>query len=299
VAASAGAHAQQDAMYTQYMFNTLAINPAYAGSRQVLSITALNRSQWVGIDGAPETKTLSMHAPVSNNKVGIGLQIFNDKIGITRTTGFFFSYAYRMKTGENSTLSLGLQGGLSSFRADYTSVPLNSNGSGDQSFGQAVSKVLPNFGAGLYFSTRKFYLGLSAPHLLNNTLNQNGIRITKEFIARQYVQVFATAGYSFDLTESLCLKPSLLFKGVRGAPMQLDLSSTLWIKDFVAFGLSYRTNADLAALIELQATPQFRVGYAYDYGVNGLNNYNSGSHEFMLRYEFSRGKDKYLSPRSF
>ncbi|MES2629648.1 MAG: type IX secretion system membrane protein PorP/SprF [Bacteroidota bacterium] len=291
--------AQQDAMFSQYMFNTLAINPAYAGSRDVLSVTALNRTQWSGIAGAPRTQTLSMHSPVAKKNIGLGLQIFNDKIGITRTTGAFLSYSYRLKMG-NGSLALGIQGGVANFRADYSTVDVSGDApAGDPSFSQRVNKMLPNFGAGLYYSAKKFYVGLSVPHMLNNTLNENQVRVSNSFVGRQYMQFFLAGGYSFDLSPDLCLKPSALVKAVKGAPLQLDFSANLWIKDRVGVGASYRSGSDLILLFEIQATQQLRFGYAYDFGLNALADYHNGSHELMLRYEFGASKDRILGPRSF
>lgn len=293
------ASAQQDAMYSQYMFNTLAINPAYAGSRDLLSVTALTRNQWAGIAGAPKTQTIAMHTPIAKKSIGMGVQIFNDKIGITRTTGAFLSYSYRMRLGKGS-LALGIQGGLANFRADYNQVEVSGTiAGGDPSFRQSVNKIIPNFGAGIYYSATKFYLGVSVPHMVNNNLNTNDFNVTNSLVARQYFQYFVITGYAFDLNPNLALKPSILLKAVKGAPLQLDVSSTLWLKERFALGLSYRSAADLVFLLEVQATDQFRLGYAYDYGLNRISEFNNGSHEIMVRYEFGSGKDKVLSPRSF
>lgn len=289
--------AQQDAMYSQYMFNTLAINPAYAGSRDVLSATALMRSQWIGVEGAPQTKTLSFDTPLRNKRIGMGVQAFNDKIGITSLTGGFVSYAYRI-FGEKSTFAFGLQAGASHFKADFNSVRLGEN-TIDYAFLSNIDQVLLNFGTGVYYNTDKFYIGASVPHLLNNTLNNNKVTVTNALVARQYIHLFIASGYVVKLDENFKLKPSFLFKGVKGAPIQLDLNADLWIKDVISFGVQYRTNADVGALFEVQASPQIRFGYAYDKSVTKLANFNSGSHEVMLRYEFGFEKDKVASPRFF
>lgn len=283
--------AQQDAMYSQYMFNTLAINPAYAGSRNVLSATALLRKQWVGIDGAPQTVTFSMDAPVSSKNIGLGLQIVNDKIGITNSTGVFGSYSYKIHTN-NGTLALGLQAGADNYRADYASSSLNDPSlpppPSDPAFKQNIDKVFLNFGAGVYYSTDKWYVGLSSPQLLNN-----------EQLANSQLHLFLAAGYVFPLGDDFKLKPSVLFKGVKGAPLEADINATLWIQDVVALGLQYRTGADYAAMVEIQMLPQLRLGYSYDRSSTNLSNFNSGSHEIMLRFEFGFQKDKVLSPRYF
>lgn len=289
--------AQQEAMYSQYMFNTLAINPAYAGSRNVTSATALYRNQWVGIQGAPETITVSLDAPMNNKKVGLGLQVFNDKIGITNTTGAFGSYAYRIRLNKG-TLAFGLQAGASQYRADFQSVSLNSNPSNDVAFSENVNKVLLNFGAGIYYNTDRFYMGFSSPQILNNKLSNLKVENANVY-SGQALHLFFATGYVFPLGDVLALKPSILVKGVKGAPIEADLNATLWINDVIAFGLQYRTEADMAAMVELQATPQIRIGYSYDRSLTKLVQYNSGSHEIMLRYEFGFRKGKLLSPRYF
>ncbi len=294
---SSKVQAQQEAMYTQYMFNTMAINPAYAGSRNVTSATALYRNQWVGIQGAPETITLSIDGATNNKKVGLGLQVFNDKIGITNTTGAFGSYAYRIRLNRG-TLSFGLQAGASQYKADFQSVSLSSLSSNDVAFGENINKVLINFGAGIYYSTDRFYMGLSSPQILNNKLSDFKVQNTNVY-SGQALHLFFSTGYVFPLGDVLKFKPSVLVKGVKGAPIEADLNATLWINDLIAFGLQYRTEADMAAMMELQASPQLRIGYSYDRSLTKLVQYNSGSHEIMLRYEFGYKKGKILSPRYF
>ncbi len=289
--------AQQEAMYSQYMFNTLAINPAYAGSRNVTSATALYRNQWVGINGAPETITFSIDAPMKSKKVGLGLQVFNDKIGITKTTGAFASYAYRIRL-QKGTLAFGLQAGASQYRADFQDVSLSPDPSNDLAFSQNINKVLVNVGTGIYYNTDRFYVGLSSPQLLNNKLNNFTVQNNNVFNG-QALHVFFATGYVFPISDVFALKPSVLVKGVKGAPIEADLNATLWIKDVFAIGLQYRTKADMSAMIEIQASPQVRLGYAYDRSLTKLVQYNSGSHEIMLRYEFGFEKGKILSPRYF
>ena len=295
---SANANGQQDPMYSQYMFNTLAINPAYAGSRNVLSVTGLVRSQWIGIEGAPKTQTISFDTPLPGKNVGIGFQAFNDQVGITKTTGAFASYAYRLQ-GQNGTLSFGLQAGISNFRAQYSSVNLTSGGAGDPAFGQDVNALLPNFGTGIYYNSEKFYIGASVPHLLNNQLNNGEVSVTNGLVSRQYIHGFLTAGYVIDIGLDYKIKPSFMVRGVKGAPLQADLSANFWIKDALAIGAQYRTQSDVSAMLEAQISPQIRIGYAFDRSITKLVNYNSGSHEIMLRYEFGFEKDKILAPRYF
>lgn len=289
--------AQQDAMYTQYMFNTLAINPAYAGSRNVISATALLRSQWTGMEGAPETQTLTIDAPMFKKKVGLGLQVFQDKVGIVSSSGAIATYAYRIRM-DRASLSFGVQGGLSQFRANYSDVMLEPYGpSYDMAFSNNVNNTFYNFGAGIYYNSDKFYAGLSSPQLLQNRFpSYSSGQSSKN---RQFSHLFLMAGYVIGLSPDFKLKPSALLKAVQGAPLEADVNANLWIKDFFSIGAQYRTNADVSAMFELQVLPQVRIGYAYDHSLTNLRSYNSGSHELMLRFEFSADRAKVLSPRYF
>ncbi len=295
--------AQQDAMYTQYMFNTLAINPAYAGSRNVVSATALFRNQWTGIEGAPKTGTFTIDAPILNNRIGLGFQLISDKLGATQTTSGtqtisgVISAAYRIKM-EVGTLSFGMQGNVSQYKANLTDIPLGSNAPYDPAFANNINKTLLNFGTGVYYNSDKLYIGLSAQDLLPNDLsaeNTSGEKLS----GKQSLHLFLAAGYVFPVAEDFKLKPSFLIKGVKGAPIQADVNATLWIKDVFGIGAQYRTSADVAALVEIQASPQIRIGYSYDRSTTSLQSFNSGSHEIMLRYEFGFPKGKTLSPRYF
>ena len=290
------ANAQQDAMYTQYMFNTLAINPAYAGSRNVTSATALFRNQWTGIAGAPKTGTLTVDAPILDKRLGVGLQIFSDKLGITQTTGAVVSAAYRIRLDEG-TLAFGLQGNVNQFRADYNSVNLNTDVY-DPAFAYNVNKVLLNFGTGVYYNSDRFFVGLSVQDIVKNRLTDFTTN-NADFRQTQAMHLFLSSGYVFDLSDDFKFKPSFLVKGVRGAPIEGDINATLWIKDVIGIGAQYRTSADVAGLVEIQATPQIRIGYSYDYSTTALRFSNSGSHEIMLRYEFGFSSGKILSPRYF
>ncbi len=295
--------AQQEVMYTQYMFNTLAINPAYAGSRNVISATALFRNQWTGIEGAPKTGTFTMDAPLLNDRIGLGFQLISDQLGATQTTSGtqtltgVVSAAYRIKM-EVGTLSFGMQGNVSQYKANLTDVPLGSSSPYDPAFATNISKTLLNFGTGVYYNSDKFYIGLAAQDLLPNDLsaeNSSGEKLS----GKQSLHLFLAAGYVFPVAEDFKLKPSFLIKGVKGAPIQADVNATLWIKDVFGIGAQYRTSADVAALIEVQASAQIRIGYSYDRSTTSLQNFNSGSHEIMLRYEFGFPKGKTLSPRYF
>jgi type IX secretion system PorP/SprF family membrane protein len=286
---------QQDAMYSQYMFNQLLINPAYAGNHEVISANLLFRDQWVGIDGAPVTETFSVDAPLHKNKVGVGLSVYNDKIGITKNTGAYFHYAFRIKF-RKSMLALGLQAGISNLRATYDQVSYSQDNSMyDYAFSQSLSEIFPNFGAGLFYNTENFYFGFSVPYLLKKSLfQQSNIQGYRQ--AQHY---FLSSGYVFKLNQNLVLKPSLLLKYVDGAPLELDLNANMWFYGLLGIGASYRTGDSFDALLELQLNNQLRLGYAYDYSLTDLQKYNYGSHELMLKYEFSFKKSRIITPRYF
>lgn len=297
------ANGQQDPMYSQYMFNMLSVNPAYAGSRDVLSATALYRKQWVGIEGAPETVTFSMDTPVKGRKIGLGLNIVDDRIGIVHNLMMNGCYAYRVQLSSKGTLSLGLQVGINQYKADYGSVQLSQNDllMPDNAFSGSINRIYPNFGFGAYYTSDKFYVGFAAPKLVKNNLSgkYDPTLDFSSFRNRYNRHFFVTTGYVFDVGSSMKLKPSLLLKGVHGAPIELDINVNVWFHDVVAIGGSYRTGDSFSMLLEFQATPKFRFGYAYDLTVSGLSGNNNGSHEIMLRYEFGYAKSKILSPRYF
>ncbi len=283
--------AQQDAMFSQYMFNMLTVNPAYAGSRDVLSTTAMRRWQWVNIEGAPRTTYFSADMPIANKKVGLGIMAYNDKIGATNTNALYLNYAYRIRL-KKGTLALGLNAGFGQYKADFLS--LTTTDYGDPVSLQNVNKFMPNFGFGTYYSTDRFYIGLSAPHLMNN-------KLTKESssLAIQRRHLFAMTGVVIPLSLFIKVKPSVLVKYVQGAPLQVDGNVNFWFDDRISIGASYRTGDAIVGLLEIQVTPQLRVGYAYDASLTKLRKYNAGSHELMLRYEFGFGKSKIISPRYF
>jgi len=291
-------YGQQDPQYSQYMFNTLAVNPAYAGSRDVVSATALYRKQWVNTPGSPGTALFSVDAPFKREKVGVGLMVFNDHIGITNTMGAYGSYAYRMRL-KRGTLALGLQAGFSQFKADYSSVVLDQNNTSDGAFSSNINKFMPNFGAGAYYKTDKFYVGISVPRIVNNKMfrkSDTAVSVN----SHQTRHLFLMGGFVIALSQDVKLKPSTLVKIVEGAPIQVDINANVWFYDAVAGGLSYRASAGtLVAMVEIQATKQIRIGYAYDAGLGKIKAIGTGSHEIMARYEFGYVKAKVLSPRYF
>ncbi|GAA5043814.1 membrane protein [Marivirga lumbricoides] len=284
--------AQQQAMYTQYMFNGLAINPAYAGSHETLSLTALLREQWVNIEGAPSTQTLSLHAPVKRKKIGLGMLIMKDRIGIINQTGAYGSYAYKVNFENRGTLSMGISAGFSYYDAPFSQVNPN-----DPSFANIdVREFHPNVGVGLYYYTPTFYAGISTPQILETTFNRSSKDSDSEF-RRHY---FATAGKLFALSPNVKLLSSVLFKAVDGAPAEFDINASVLLQEVLWLGLSYRSFDSFDGIIRIQVTPAFQIGYSYDFiTTSELSRVNGGSHEIMLNYRFSFNKKRILTPRYF
>ena len=291
-------YAQQQAMFTQYMFNGLAINPAYAGSHEAISITGLAREQWTGLPGNPSTQTLSVHAPLRFSRSSWGLLLSHDEQDISQQYGVFTSYAYRIPIGRGQ-LAFGLQGGFTQARISLTELHIvTPDHQSDPAFGQDLkTRLLPNIGSGLYYHTDRYYIGFSVPQLLDQPLeNDNQSPSSKAQLVRHY---FLTGGYVFDLNNDLKLKPNFLVKSATGAPIEADFNTNLLIRETLWLGIGYRSFDALNALVELQISPSLRLGYAYDYTISGLRHVQSGSHEFMLNYTIRLSKESILSPRYF
>ena len=286
--------AQQDPMFTQYMFNTLAVNPGYAGSRGALNVTGLFRNQWVGIEGAPVTQTFFAHTPFISKNMGLGISVVNDKIGPINQTMMYGDYSYTIKVTENSKLAFGLKGGVNIIKGNLTNIDIKEQN--DESFSSNIDyKPLPNFGFGLYYHSESWYVGLSTPKLLQNKI-ESSVDYSKLSEKRHY---FLIAGYVFDVTNSIKFKPSILTKVTEGAPLSLDITANFLFKEKLWLGVGHRLGDSFSALMQLQINEQLRVGYAYDYTISKLTKYNFGTHEIMLSYDFIFRKDKILSPRYF
>jgi type IX secretion system PorP/SprF family membrane protein len=284
--------AQQEAMFTHYMYNTLAVNPAYAGSRDAITATVLHRSQWVSFKGAPSTQTLTVHSPLKIKNIGLGLSVINDKIGPIRNTIAYVDFAYILKLTEKSHLAFGLKGGINYMQAELNNIPLDQQN--DVAFENNVSsKVLPNFGFGMYYSTERFYAGISAPKLLeNNFVTKEANFSTK--ITQEIRHYYFIAGAVFKLSESIDLKPTTFVKATSGAPIEADLTTTFIFKKKLNTGLMFRTGDAAGVLVGYNITPEFHIGYSFDwsYGLKTFK-YNSGSHEIMISYDFvGKGKEK-------
>ncbi|MCD0468617.1 type IX secretion system membrane protein PorP/SprF [Flavobacterium sp. JAS] len=286
-------YAQQDAQFTQYMYNTININPAYAGSRGALSIFALHRDQWVGLDGAPKTNTVSVNTPINNSNLGIGLSLVNDKIGPTNENQISADVSYTIKTSETWKLSFGIKGTADIFNLDVSK--LNIENPNDPQFQNLDNEFSPNIGAGVYWHSDNAYIGLSVPNFIEtNRYDDNDVAIYKDKI-----NYYLMAGYVFDLSYDLKFKPAVLTKMVEGAPLQVDLSANFMFFEKFTIGVAYRWSAAISAMVGFQITDGLYVGYGYDNETTNLKNYNSGSHEIFLRYEIFKNFGKITTPRFF
>ncbi|OXA89012.1 PorP/SprF family type IX secretion system membrane protein [Flavobacterium hercynium] len=287
--------AQQDSQFTQYMYNTIEINPAYAGSRGALSVFGLYRTQWVGLDGAPETSTFSVNTPLRNSNLGLGVSLVNDKIGPTNENTLSADVSYSVPTSESFKLSFGLKATANIFNLDASK--LNFENQENNQFQDLNNKFTPNIGAGVYWHSDRSYIGLSVPNFIEtNRYNDNDTAIRKEKI-----NYYLMGGYVFNLDrlEYIKFKPAVLAKMVEGAPLQVDLSGNFMFNDKFVIGAAYRWSASVSALAGFQITKNMYIGYGYDHETSNLRRYNSGSHEIFLRYDFFKNYNKMTSPRFF
>ena len=295
--------AQQDAQYTQYMFNTLSVNPAYAGSRGQLSLAGLYRSQWVGVNGAPETFTINLHSPIRNSRLGYGVSVVSDNIGdgTVQETYLDAVLSYTIYVSDFAKLSFGLKAGGNFLSLDFAKL---------RNFDQEVvqqdnidSQFSPNFGLGVYYHTDKFYAGLSLPNVLeteyfdNDASDANSIN----FLSAERMNIYVITGYVFDLNGNIKFKPAVLTKAVGGAPLQVDLSASFLFNDRFSFGAAYRWDAAVSALAGFQITDQVMLGLAYDRETTDLGGkqFNDGSIEVFLRLELLKRFQRTISPRFF
>jgi type IX secretion system PorP/SprF family membrane protein len=286
-------YSQQDAQYTQYMYNTINVNPAYAGSRGVLSVFGLHRTQWVGLDGAPTTNAFSINSPINNSNLGIGLSFVNDRIGPTVENTISADLSYTIKTSESYKLSFGIKGTANLFNLDVNKLKIQNQG--DPLLQNLNNNFSPNVGAGVYFHSDKSYLGLSIPNFFQTKrYDDNDIAVYKE-----RMNLYLIGGYVFDLSSDLKFKPAFLGKVVEGAPLQLDLSGNFLINEKFVLGAAWRWSAAVSAMAGFQVSDGLYIGYGYDMETTKLANYNSGSHEIFLRFELFKRQDRIVSPRFF
>lgn len=292
------ASSQQDPMLSQYMFNGLALNPAYAGSHKYWSSTFTYRNQWTGarFDGAPQTALAAVDGPISSKNMGLGFILMHDRLGVTRQNMAQVSYAYQIRTGKSGKLALGVSAGVSQYVANLTDVKIWEEQ--DVIYANNSTKVLPKFGVGAYYFTETYYAGISIPTLLSyEDGNDFSVDLSKaSFLRRHYL---LTGGVVFRVSDQVKFKPSVLLKYVKNAPIEADLNFSAIFKDAFWLGASYRTGDAVAVILEYQTNSYFRIGYAYDITTSKLRNYQNGSHEIMIGVDFGKDLIKVKTPRYF
>lgn len=288
--------AQQDPHYTQYMYNMNVVNPAYAGSRGTLSLGLLGRMQWLNIDGAPRTYTFDVHAPLGQ-RVGMGFSVIADQIGPVKEQNIYVDLSYTIQTSDVGRLAFGLKGGVSLQSLDGNLIPPDSS---DDDLLEPFNNTYPNFGAGIYYYTDKFYIGGSVPNILSSKhydIDKTSGVFTE---ASEEAHYFLTSGYVFDLSSNLKFKPSVMLRGVVGSPLSYDVNANFLLYDRFELGASYRDGSSVSGLFNIGVTPDFRIGYAIDFAIGDLANLNPGtSHELMLLYDIDLSKKNLKSPRFF
>ena len=288
-----GVQAQQDPQYTQYMYNMNVVNPAYAGSTEGVAIGALYRSQWVGLEGAPTTGTLTLHSPVGKN-VGLGLSLISDEVGPVSETNAYVDFSYTIPVGTGTKLAFGLKAGATFH--DIGLAGLDLIDANDPFFSENINEVTPNIGAGLYFyKPSKFYISASMPNILNSVhLDANGFKIGSET-----QHFFGAAGYVFDLSENFKLKPHALAKVAFDAPVSFDVNLNLFMYDFVEVGVGYRLDDSFSGMVNFLVAPNLRIGYAYDSIQSQLDVVTNSSHEIFINFDINLPRKVSRSPRYF
>jgi len=290
-----GVLAQQTPQFTQYMYNTISVNPGYAGSREALTIVGLHRSQWVGVDGGPTTQTISVHSPLRNEKIGVGFSFINDQLGYENFNYMYFDFSYTINLSEATKLAFGVKGGFSYYNIDQVLFN-NPEVYNDPYFQEKLNKWTPNVGAGLYLHQQKWYVGLSSPKVIPNDYNKSGT-----YVALEQAHYYGIAGYVFDLNNSgsIKMRPTTLVKYTKGSPLSYDATLSFLFNEKFWIGAAYRFEDSVGALVDFQITKQLRLGYAYDYPISDIRPFTTGSHEIMLMFDFKFDKAKYKSPRYF
>ncbi|WP_440122694.1 PorP/SprF family type IX secretion system membrane protein [Tenacibaculum sp. Ill] len=292
---------QQDPQYTQYMYNTQVVNPGYIGSKNALGLGLLYRTQWAGFEGAPNTGTFTFNMPLGTLKRNaIGLSIINDEIGPSNETGITIDYAYSLILSGRSRISFGIKGGLSILDVDYSK--LNIYDDNDWQFAENIDKkVQPQIGAGIYYNNDRLYLGLSVPNFFNSKhYNSDSANNSNEdAIAIERLHYFLIAGYVFDISENLKLKPATMFKWVNGSPLQADLSANFLFNNKFTLGASYRWDAAISAMAGFQITNQLFLGMGYDFQTTDIEDHSNGSYEFFLTFDIFNNPERILTPRFF
>jgi len=289
--------AQQDPLYTQYMFNTLAFNPAYAGSREMLSMMALSRHQWVGFEGAPSTQTITAHTPLGQ-KVGTGLSLLHDRLDPILQSGLYADYSYRLTLSDNHYLSLGLKGGFNYFQLDMAKLHSGEEVGDGALDVPATSKLLPNFGCGFYFYSPHYFFGASIPKIIENNLAKEDLSFLGDE-GKEVRNYIIMGGAAFSIYEGVIFKPTFLAQYTQAAPMALDLNANFLFVDKLWVGAMYRIDDAFGVILQYQFSHQFKIGYAIDFTTSEIRHYSNGSHEIMVMYEFNYKRRNVKNPRYF
>jgi type IX secretion system PorP/SprF family membrane protein len=285
-------YSQQDAQYTQYMYNTINVNPAYAGSRGVMSIFGLHRTQWLGLDGAPVTNAVSINTPVENTNLGVGLSFVNDRVGPTDENNISMDLSYSIKTSETYKLSFGVKGSVDLFSFNSTKLNIYTPENSLQSYN---NKFSPNIGAGAYFHSDNSYFGLSVPNFFETKrYSDNDYAVYKD-----KMNFYLIGGHVFNLSSNIKFKPAFLGKMVQGVPLQLDVSANFLFNDKFVLGAAWRWSAAGSLMAGFHVSDGLYIGYGYDLDTTKLAHYNSGSHEIFLRFELFKQQSRIVSPRFF
>jgi type IX secretion system PorP/SprF family membrane protein len=293
---SINANGQHDPQFTQYMYNTININPAYAGTSGALNVFGLYRTQWVGLDGAPNNTAFSINSPIKDTNMGVGLSFINDRIGPTNQSNITADFSYSLQVNDTYRLAVGLKATANLFNVDYNK--LNSFSTNDPLQYNIVNEFNPNVGAGAYLYSDKMYVGFSVPNILETTYYNNNEPIARS-VSKDRLHFYIISGYVFDINDNLKFKPAVLSKLVQGSPLQIDASANFMFNQKFVLGAAYRWSAAVSALAGFQISESMFVGYSYDTETTKLNNYNSGSHEIFLKYEFKKKSRNVVSPRFF
>ncbi len=291
--------AQQDAQYSMYMFNLMAINPAYAGTYEdEISATLSYRNQWLNFDRAPKTTSLSVHSPIQNQPMGVGLSLLNDKLGVMKRNSAVAAYSYRIELDPENILAFGLQTGFSHLYAKLSDVQLTppTSSTSDPAFTENVKVSSINFGSGAYWYSKKYYVSFSVPKMFSAKVGNGAIDKMSDI---QKAHFFLTGGYVFPVNEMIKIKPSVMTKISNAAPVKFDINANVYFYDIFGIGLSYHTFESFSVIAEFYSKKNMWVGYAFDYTLTSLRKYNFGSHEIMVRYNFSFGKSEITSARFF
>ncbi len=287
-------YGQQDPQYTQYMYNHSNINPAYAGSREGVHIFGLYRTQWVGLEGAPKTATLSVNTPLGESGLGLGVNFTNDHLGVMDDNTLSVDLSYAIDLNYRYKLAFGLKGSANLLDVNYSKLNIY-NPTDPVSADDIKNEFTPNIGAGLFLYSDKAYVGLSAPNLLTRTrYDDNDVQTL-----RQKMHLYLTGGYVFDLNPNLKFKPATMIKMEQGSPLQVDVSANFMFLDKFTLGAAYRWDASVSALAGFQVSENIFVGYSYDAETSKLARYNSGSHEIFLRFSLFNSFKRVAAPRFF